>query len=58
MAIIYEELISKNITSDYFSSIITYQKDEFNYTISNYYNYLLKYIHISHQYIINRLPIT
>ena len=37
MAIIYEELISKNITSDYFNSIITYQKDEFNYTISNYF---------------------
>ena len=58
MAMIYEELISKNITIDYFNSIISYQKDEFNYTISNYYNSLLKYIHISHQYIINRLPIT
>jgi len=57
MAIIYETLFSTNITSSYFDSIIIHQKNEFNYTISYYYNYLLKSINFTRQYIISKIPV-
>ena len=54
---IYKSLILQNITKIYFDSIIIHQKNEFNYTISYYYNYLLKLVKSTHQYIINKIPI-
>ena len=56
MAIIYSVLIKNNITSDYFNSIETHQKNEFNYTLSYYYNILIKLVNSTHQYIINKIP--
>ena len=53
---IYEYSITNNITKNYFDSIIINQKNDFNYTISYYYNYLLYIINSCHQYIKNRLP--
>ena len=57
MASIYETIITQNITRDYVNSLITHQRNEFNYTIGYYYNYLFKLINISHNYIINQIPI-
>ena len=57
MASIYEAIITQNITRDYVNSLITHQRNEFNYTIGYYYNYLFKLINISYNYIINQIPI-
>jgi len=57
MAIIYETLFSTNISSNYFDSINIHQKNEFNYTISYYYNYLLRAVNFTRQYIISKTPI-
>ena len=57
MATIYEAIITQNITRDYVNSLITHQRNEFNYTIGYYYNYLFKLINISYNYIINQIPI-
>ena len=56
MASVYEALITKNITRDYFYSIVNFQKTEFNYTISYYYNYYIKIINEAFQYIISTIP--
>ena len=52
----YITLISSNITKNYFNSIVYHQRNEFNYTISYYYNILLKIINSIHQDIINKIP--
>ena len=57
MGQIYENLIKQNITRNYFDSIVLFQKTEFNYTISYYYNYYLKIINEVHQYILSKIPI-
>jgi len=56
MANFYVSIINTNITQNYFNSIEKHQKSEFNYTISYYYNILLKLVKSSHQYIISKLP--
>ena len=56
LAQIYNSIISQNITSGYFDSIINHQKSEFNYTISYYYNCLIQNITSTYQYIINQIP--
>ena len=56
MAIIYEVLIKNNITNNYFNSIEKHQKNEFNYTLTYYYNILIKLVNSTHQYIINKIP--
>ena len=56
MAVIYSILIKNNITNNYAISIETHQKNEFNYTISYYYNILIKLVKSTHQYIINKIP--
>ena len=56
MAQLYEELYSKNISSEYFDSIINLEKNEFNFTISYYYNYLLELVNSTYLYIINNIP--
>ena len=56
MAQAYETLISQNLTQNYFESIELFQKTEFNYTISYYYNYYIKIVKEAYQYILN-IPI-
>ena len=56
MALLYEKMFTKNISKTYFNSINLHQRNEFNYTISYYYNYLLKVVNSSHQYIISKIP--
>ena len=53
---LYEIIISQNISNNYYDSIITFQKKEFNYTISFYYNYLLTLINSTYSNIINNIP--
>ena len=55
MAMIYYSTITQNITNGYYESIIINQKNELNYTISYYYNYLLRLANSTHNYIINRI---
>ncbi len=57
MAQAYETLISSNITRTYFESIEQFQRTEFNYTISFYYNYFLKIINEAYLYIVGNIPI-
>ena len=57
MALINEKVITTNISNTYFDSINIHQKSEFNYTISYYYNYLLRIINSTHQYIISKIPV-
>jgi hypothetical protein len=57
MAQIYETMITKNITRNYFDSIVKFQKTEFNYTISFYYNYYIKLINEAYQYILSKIPV-
>ena len=56
MGEIYKSLISTNITTNYFNSIVLFQRTEFNYTISFYYNYYLKVINEAYQYILSKIP--
>ena len=56
LAQIYSALIVQNITRIYFDSIETHQKSEFNYTITYYYNILIKIVQSTHQFIIHNLP--
>ena len=56
MALLYENLITLNITHNYFNFIHNHLKSEFNYTIIYYYNFLFKEINSAYQYIINQIP--
>ena len=56
IASIYEKSITSNITRDICDSIIFNQKNEFNYTISTFYNNLIKFVTSSQQNIINNIP--
>ena len=56
MAATYSVIIKNNMTKNYYNSIVTHQKNEFNYTITYYYNVLLKLVNATHQYIINKIP--
>lgn len=49
-------LINSNITNNFYESIINHQKNELDYTISYYYNYLLKIIKSGYKFIINGIP--
>ena len=55
MELIYYYIISQNISKYYYDSIIMHHKNEFNYTISYYYNYLLRLVKSTQNYITNRL---
>ena len=57
MAQAYEALITQNITINYFESIESFQKNEFNYTIMYYYNYFSKVVNEAFLYIISSIPI-
>ena len=52
----YISVINTNITNNYFDSINMHQKTEFNYTISYYYNLLIRHVKSSFQYIISKIP--
>ena len=56
IASIYNSIISQNMTISYYDSIIEQQKNEFNYTISYYYNILLQNITSVYQTILNQIP--
>ena len=56
MALIYENIITKNITNKYFDSIVNHQKSEFNYSIAYSYNFLYKQMNSTYHYIINQIP--
>ena len=56
MSLIYDSLIYQNITNDFHDSIVSHQREEFNYTISYYYNSLIKNINSYLQSIYNRIP--
>ena len=56
MALIYEAVISQNLTKTFYNSIINHQKSEFNYTISYYYNSLLQNITSVYKFILNQIP--
>ena len=57
LAYIYIDLVSKDIIYDYTDPIINQQINEFNYTISYYYNYLYNSVNKTYQYIIGKIPI-
>ena len=57
IALIYESLITNNITEENFNSIELQQKYEFNYTISYYYNFLLNLVENIKYNILSRIPI-
>jgi hypothetical protein len=47
----YLSILNTNITQNYFNSIVKFQKSEFNYTITYYYNILLKLVKSSYQFV-------
>ena len=57
MAEIFKNIINDEVMIKYFDSIINLQKNEFNNTLSYYYNYLLKIVNSYYLYIINNIPI-
>ena len=54
---IYKSIISQELTENYFDSIVLFQRSEFNYTISYYYNYLIKLVDKSYKDILNKIQI-
>ena len=55
MSLILYSIITQNISVQYFNSVIKEQKNEVNYTISYYYNYLINLANSTNNYIINRI---
>lgn len=55
MAVIYQSIITQNISKMYFDSIISNQKNAFNYTIMYYYNFLLRITNSTYNYLLNRI---
>ena len=53
---IYEDIISHNVTKDIYDTIINHQKIQFNFSISSFYNYILKLVNSIYQYILNNIP--
>ena len=56
IAKIFKDLYLKDIYNEYINSIINLQKNEYNFTISYYYNYLLSLVNSTYLYIINNIP--
>ena len=56
MSQIYQDILKENVTLDYFESIILFQRSEFNYTITQYYNYLYDLINNSYAYALANFP--
>ena len=56
MGQIYQEIINKDFITNYFDSIIIFQKSEFNYTLTQYYDYFFRIVNDSYTYILANLP--
>ena len=56
MALLYENINTKNISKNYFEMIEDIQKNEFNYSIAYSYNFLYKEINSTYNYILNEIP--
>ena len=57
MSTIYKSIITQELIENYYNSIILFQRSEFNYTISYYYNFLMKLLDKSYKHIINKIQI-
>ena len=56
MAEIYRTIIQTDYIENYFNSIILLERTELNYTISYYYNYILKLLDKYYKYTIQKVP--
>ena len=56
MAILYANIITQNLTKNYYDSIIDHLKTELNYTIAYYYDSLLQNITWVYQFVYNQIP--
>ena len=56
MGQIYQTIIKTDLITNYFDSIILFQKSEFNYTITHYYDYIFKLVNNSYNYIFANFP--
>ena len=56
MAEIYRTIIQTDYIENYFNSIIVLERSELNYTISYYYNYILKLLDKYYKYMIQKIP--
>ena len=57
MAENYRIIIKTDHTENFYNSIMMFEKYELNYTVTNYYNYLIKTIDKSYNYILQKMPI-
>ena len=55
IAAIYQNIINQNVTRKYFDSVIGTQQNEFNYTVSYYYDRFKNFINSTYKNIINNL---
>ena len=55
-SIFYLNIYSANISDDYYVSIINKVRNEFNYTIKYYYNFILSKVNKTYSYILNNMP--
>ena len=56
MGQVYQEILRTNLTSNYFKSIILFEQTEFNFTITQYYEYFYRLVNNSYNYIMANLP--
>jgi len=52
----YQSIIKTDLMTNYFKSILLFQQSEFNYTITQYYQYFYKLVNDSYTYILANLP--
>ena len=57
LTLIYQNIITQNITRNFFDTLIDNQKNNFNYTISYYYLLFINLVNSTKNNIINQLPI-
>ena len=57
MAENYRIIIKTDHTENFYNSIMMFERYELNYTVTNYYNYLIKTIDKSYNYILQKMPI-
>ncbi len=56
MGQIYQTILKTDLITNYFNSIVLFQKTEFNYTITHYYSYFYKLVNNSYTYVLSNLP--
>ena len=52
----YQTILKTDLMTNYFNSILLFQQSEFNYTITQYYQYFYKLVNNSFTYILANLP--